>query len=349
MRILINIPNLKLLGGVSNHYLGLKDYWSLNVKYNVVGRRSYKKKSGLYWFPFDIVKFCWRLLFFSPDLVLLNPSLATSAVKRDMIFLSIAKSLNKKVIIFFHGFNSNSIKEIDSDKLVRNLNKCCCVLVLANQFKTELINWGITVPIKITTTKVDDKLIKDFDIKMRKNKVHNILFLSRIVKAKGVFIALDCFSLLKKRYPYLTLSVVGDGISLEEAKLYCTNNNIESVIFKGELNGRELVSEFEDGDIYLFPSSHYEGMPTSVLEAMAFGLPIITTPVGGLPDFFKDGEMGCIVNSSDPMDFKLAIEKYILAPELIKGTSFFNYEYAKNNFLASLVAKKMERIFMDCI
>ena len=62
MKLLINTPSLKFLGGgVANHYIGLRTFWTENVKYNVVGRRGGKSGSGKYWLPWDIFKF----IFFS--------------------------------------------------------------------------------------------------------------------------------------------------------------------------------------------------------------------------------------------------------------------------------------------
>lgn len=55
------------------------------------------------------------------------------------------------------------------------------------------------------------------------------------------------------------------------------------------MTGKLLSEQFESGDIYILPT-YFEGMATSVLEAMAFGLPIITTPTGGVKDFFKKGK-----------------------------------------------------------
>ena len=81
MKLLINTPSLKILGGVANHYIGLRAFWTQNVKYNIVGRRGEKSGSGKYWLPWDIFKFMFRLLTFRPNVVLLNPSLGDNALK----------------------------------------------------------------------------------------------------------------------------------------------------------------------------------------------------------------------------------------------------------------------------
>ena len=101
MKILVNTPRLIPHGGVSNHYLGLKDYWTDKVLYNPIGKKSNRQGSGKYRLPINIVVFIYKLLTFKPDVVLLNPSLSKSAVVRDMIFLRIAKMFGFKPEAFF--------------------------------------------------------------------------------------------------------------------------------------------------------------------------------------------------------------------------------------------------------
>ena len=88
-------------------------------------------------------------------------------------------------------------------------------------------------------------------------------------------------------------------------------------------------------------------MPNSVLEAMAFGLPIITRPVGGIADFFENSHHGFITKSRDPSVFANYIEKLISNKVLYKKSSLYNYKYAQENFLASKVAKVLEKIYRE--
>ena len=68
-------------GGVSNHYMGLKKYWTEQVKYNYIGSR--KIIPGWISFPFDLVRFVFNIITFKPQTVILNRSLAYKAVNRD--------------------------------------------------------------------------------------------------------------------------------------------------------------------------------------------------------------------------------------------------------------------------
>lgn len=338
-KLLINTPDINGLGGVANHYKGLLPYWTCDVRYHSIGKKKFRK----FYTPLSIIKFVHTLLRFRPDVVLINPSLGNGALKRDFIYLNIAKALGFKVSVFIHGFNLDYAAKADWKWIAKNLNKAENIIVLAQAFKDILTTKGIERPISLSTTKVPDSMIEGFDISSRVGEVKNILFLSRIERAKGVFEAVQTYNMLKSKYPYLKMRVVGDGTALPELKQFVKDNEVEDITFTGGLNGQALIDEYKNADLFFF-TSHGEGMPTVVLEAMTFGLPIVTRAVGGLCDFFEDGKMGRITDSKDPEDFVRLIRPYLRDKELVKRTSVYNHTYAKEHFPASKVAKQLEDI-----
>lgn len=341
MKILVNTPSLKHLGGVANHYLGLRPFWTEQVRYNTVGKRSNKAGSGKYWLPWDLLKFVFRLLTFRPDVVLLNPSLGAGALRRDFVFLRVARALGFRVAVFIHGFNLDYARTVDTTWVKNNLNRASLVFVLARQFKSILEEWGVSTPIVLSTTKVDDRMLKDFDVEKRRGEAFNILFLARVERAKGVYITIDSYAYLKPKYPDLTLTIVGGGSELDAVRDYVKERCLDDVRITGPLSGQALVDEYRRANLSS-SSSYGEGMPTAVLEAMAFGLPVFTRNVGGLPDFFEDGKMGYITDSLDPKDFAEAMVPYIESPERTRKVALYNARYAREHFLASKVAGTIE-------
>ena len=344
MKLLINTPSLALLGGVANHYAGLRPFWTERVRYNTVGKRLRAKAGGgKYWLPYDVVKFVLRLLLFRPDAVLLNPSLGASALRRDFVFLRIARALGFKVAVFVHGFDWDYAKRIDKEWVARNFNMASLIFVLARQFEDELKSWGVTVPVRLTTTKVDDFMLKGFDLQAERDFTkRRVLFLARIEKEKGVYEAADTYAILKERYPDLTLTYVGDGSELAALKRYVADRRLGGVTFTGRLSGAALAEEYRKANFFFFFTSYGEGMPAVVLEAMAFGLPVFTRRVGGLADFFEDGKMGYITDSLDPRDFAAAMGPYLESAVLTEKVSLYNARYAKAHFMASRVARQIE-------
>lgn len=344
MKILINTPDLtKHGGGVTNHYKGLFLYWNYNVKYNTVGSR--KSIPGYIILVFDYVKFVFLCVFGNYDIILLNPSLGNTALKRDAVFLRISHFFKIKTFVFFHGWNKDLAVTIDNKPniFLRRFRKADGFLVLASSFKKQLENWGIKGPIYLTTTKVDNSLIDNFCIN-KKTFSKNILFLARIEENKGIIIALEAMALINKKYPDIKLIVAGDGKALQIAKDLVHKKSILNVIFVGNLKGGALIEVFSKSDIYILPTTHGEGLPTSVLEAMAFGLPIISRPVGGLVDFFEEDKMGYLIESLEPEAYANSIIDLIKNPEKSQEMSKYNHGYAKKHFMASKVASKIEKI-----
>ena len=349
MKVLVNTPCLRLLGGVANHYLGLRQFWTEDVKYNTVGRRSGKRANGNYWLPWDVVKFTFNLLTFRPNVVLLNSSLGSSALRRDFMFSQISRSLGFNVVIFIHGFDLDYAAQIDEGWVAKNFNKVSLIFVLAESFRETMQSWGVKTPICLTTTNVDDALLEGYNLNQDRKFINkNILFLSRIEKAKGVYEAVDTFTLLKPKYKDLTLTFVGSGSELEALKEYAETKGLSDIRFTGRLDGEALRNEYKNA-LLLLLTTHGEGMPTVVLEAMAFGLPIFTRKVGGLVDFFENGKMGFISDSLEPKDFAEAMVSYLEDKDLTKTVSLYNAKYAKEHFMASSVAKQIENTLREYI
>ena len=345
MKILINTPDLSGPGGVINHYKGLKSYWPSDVTYNEVGKRKGIPTAVI--FIYDYLKFTFLCLFGKYSIILLNPSLGKTAIKRDALFLKIAKLFKIKTVVFFHGWSNDMIDKLNKSSVKFSLryNQADKIIVLAQSFKTDLIKWGITKPIFITSTKVNDDLLSGFDFKKKPWSL-NILFLTRVEKYKGIFTTLEAFIVVKEKFPSAKLTIAGDGTKLSLAKDFVAENNIPDVHFLGNIAGNELIKAFSNASMYILPS-YSEGMPTSVLEAMAFGLPIISRPVGGLVDFFEKDKMGYLIESFQPEEYAEKIMILLENLEKCKEIGKYNHEYAKKHFLASKVAQELDVVLQN--
>jgi glycosyltransferase involved in cell wall biosynthesis len=340
MRVLVNIPGKGKPGGVLSHYEGMKPYL-LKHSYYFYSNGNYRNKLlNVCIFPFEVFRFILILNVKKLDVVIVNPSLYPGVFLRDSFYLAIAKLFNKKGIVFFHGWYEFYQKRINSKLFQRLYGKADSFFVLSTKSKECLNDWGIKEKVFLTTTKVDDSLLAGFDISLKSIVVTNILFLSRIEEYKGIYVAIETFKILKKKYPSLFFTIVGDGAELEAVRKVIEQSKHQDIFIKGFLTGKALAREYSNADIYIFPS-YNEGLPATILEAMAFGLPIISSNVGGHRDFFVKS-MGRIISTFDPNDYAKAIEEYIQDNKLLRDTVSFNHTFASKRFLASRVAADFE-------
>lgn len=126
----------------------------------------------------------------------------------------------------------------------------------------------------------------------------HLLVLGRLGKLKGSYDLLQAVAKIVPQFPDLVLDMGGDG-ELEQVASRARELGIErNVKLLGWVRGADKDGYLQAARIYLLPS-YNEGLPMSVLEAMAAGLPVITTPVGGIPEAVSDGVEGFLVQPGD--------------------------------------------------
>jgi len=219
--------------------------------------------------------------------------------------------------------------------------------VLASSFKTKLAEMGVTAPVFLETTVVDDKMFQavKYGDKQSNRSLINILYMSRLEKDKGLMEAITSISLLAKQYPNCVFSVAGSGAEKDAAIELTKELGLQNVRFIGYVDGERKAKAFEDADIFFFPTFYGEGMPNSVLEAMACGLPVVTRSVGGISDFFENGRMGFVTNSEQPAVFSELLANLMHSDSLRKTIGTYNRSYARDHFSASEVVQRLEVIY----
>jgi glycosyltransferase involved in cell wall biosynthesis len=355
MKVLITLPCLNLPGGVANYYSTLRKHLDRDKHYFEVGSRG-DADTG-----FQVIKRLlsdwWR--FFNAlskqpvDLAHINPSFGMKSLVRDGVLLLIAKWKKKKVLVFFRGWDPECETTIRRKFiwLFRKVyGQADAFIVLGTEFRAKLREFGIHKPTYLETTLIDDDLeystAADQSTKNPENA--SILFLSRLDHGKGLLESLQAFKLLQDTKPSVRLTIAGDGPTKSAAEDYASKERLKGVQFTGYISGREKHLAFQNSDIYLFTSFH-EGMPNSVLEAMAYGLPVVTSAVGGLKDFFEQDRMGKIVNPHNPDNICHALAELLDDTESRAEIGEYNRHYAQRNFSASSVAKRLVGIYEQTI
>ena len=128
----------------------------------------------------------------------------------------------------------------------------------------------------------------------------------RLIRKKGLRTALEAFAKFRVPFPKAELTIAGDGPMLAELKGAVRDLGLAgSVTFAGFLSGEELKALYVRSHIFLHPSEttegrDQEGVPNSMLEAMATGLPVAATLHGGIPEAVTDGDSGLLVPEKSP-------------------------------------------------
>ena len=198
----------------------------------------------------------------------------------------------------------------------------------------------VKIPYVLNGMPVDD-YIKKVDY----SSVKNILHVGRFVEVKNHRGLIDAFEIIHQKYPDIVLNLAGAGELEEDIKNIVREKNLEnSVHFKGLLD--DVKEELSKTDIFCLPS-HYEGMPMSIIEAMASGLPVVATAVGGVPDMITDRKNGILCNDT-PEDIADALEMVIESVELREMLGN-NAVVASKEYSSEKMAKKYCEIYCECV
>ena len=149
--------------------------------------------------------------------------------------------------------------------------------------------------------KTREEIRKELNLK-KDDKV--LISIGRLFKAKGYPYLIEAIKILKSKYPDIKLLIIGEGEEKNKLETQIRGLNLEKNIFL--LGRKENVSNYLNASDIFVLASLWEGFGLAIVEAMACGLPVITTNVGGIPEIIKDKISGLLVN---PKDFKILAQK----------------------------------------
>jgi glycosyltransferase involved in cell wall biosynthesis len=284
------------------------------------------------------------------SLIHVNPSLIKKSFFRDGLLILISRLFHKKVLVYWHGWIDDIEYRIKNRFLYTwlfksSFNKANASVVLGSVFETKLRTMGYENPIYRETNCADNRLLNEESTAAGRSLTAPIrlLFLSRIEETKGVYIAIDTLNLLNKissdKYELL---IAGNGSELVKVKEYVALNKVLNVAFLGHVTGVKKHEVLKMTDILLFPTYYDEGLPLVILESMTYGIPVITRPMGGIPDILKDERNGFLTESKDPEIFSELVLKLSNTPALYRTIANTNrkeaMEFTPDRFKQRLTA-----------
>jgi glycosyltransferase involved in cell wall biosynthesis len=188
------------------------------------------------------------------------------------------------------------------------------------------------------------------DVSQRKEK--RILFLGSLGHRKGVFDILEAIPLVWDKHPDACFFFAGEEEKRgEKAQIdqVCRKNQLnDNIQFLGMVTGQAKIELFKKSMVYILPS-YGENLPYSLLEAMAIGLPVVTTPVGAIPEIIENGYNGFLIEPGDYDSLARRIVQILDEPALREKMSQANIKTIKDGFLPDTVMIKFDSLYTRLI
>jgi glycosyltransferase involved in cell wall biosynthesis len=158
---------------------------------------------------------------------------------------------------------------------------------------------------------------ENFSIKKPYSQRDNIIgYIGRLSEEKGILNFVSALPGILKNNTNLKIYIIGDGPLNEEIRTRLVQSNIlKNVILTGWIPSNELSHYLNEFRLLILPSDT-EGLSNIVLESMACGTPVLSTPVGALPDFIKDCETGFIMANNSPDSIQENVIRSLSFPHL---------------------------------
>ena len=239
-------------------------------------------------------------LFRKIDVCHVNLSTGASTF-RKYLFARICSLFNVKFVIHLHGGDYRRFYASlpgPVQRMARTLyRRADCVIVLGQLWKDYIVDVMGVTPEKIVVLPNAVAGPDSFSW-TEKDTPPRILFLGRLVEAKGIVELVNALSHAEMRTIPWTATLAGDGEVASYRARIDTLGLTDRVRLAGWISSEAVDDELRKSSIFVLPS-HYENLPLSMLEAMAYGLCTIVTPVGSVEDVITDGRNGIVVPVKD--------------------------------------------------
>jgi len=276
------------------------------------------------------------------------------SVVRKTIASLIAKRWQKTVLWHMHGSEFTDWYH-GSPSLVQQLIRWAVtradgIICLSHQRKTDLL---AIIPEAHVTVLYNPCLLQPpetlsiFSPLKRQQDIHNgdavrFLFMGRYGKRKGVFDLVTAVRLAN--HPQIHVSLYGDA-NRRVVQNMVDEYRLGKAITVGDwISGETKHQAFLNADVLVLPS-YNEGLPMAILEAMSYGLPVITTPVGGIAEAVEEGENGFLIQPGDVTNLANKLLYFIKYPEQLSVMGQRSYSRAADTFELGGVVQQLQTLY----
>lgn len=305
---------------------------------------------------FPRVRFIGIILFWLQALLALrkiSPDIVhAQSIPMGLCALLVKKILKKPYIVYSRGelYLSWTFKTLVSKLVLRSAD---VVIALTNDMRRKIskiyggdvyiIPNGIELERFANLSKQNsrDKLNIAEDDKV-------VIFVGRFRPEKDVTCLIKAMEIMVERNPKMKLFVIGEGEEEEQLKELTKKLNLDwHVNFVGQVAYRKVPEYMAAADVFVLPSLS-EGFPLVMPEAMACGLPIVATKVGGVPEIITDGENGLLVEPKNPQQIAEKVLLLLGDDELRQKISKSNKDKVKNYSWENVI-QRLEELYQSLL
>ena len=331
-------------GGVAQVIKNYEDYVFSDFKC-VVNSGGVSRIAKLFKAVIGYLEMFFRLLLDRKIQIVHIHTASYNSFKRSSCFLRLANAFNKKTVLHIHGGGFKEYYNTNPRWISSMLNKCDTIIVLSESWKSFFESIVDVPKIRILENIVSYPQ-KENNL-WRNCKLH-LLFLGKICIEKGIF------DLLEMLYEHkielsgkLVLHIGGNGMVNELTKKIQEFGLSDLVIYEGFVSGKHKNDLLNSCDVFILPS-YTEGLPISILESMSYGKPILSTPVGGIPETVRKGENGILFTPGNKEEMFSAISKLLFDEALRKYMGEKSLEIVKS-YMPDSVSAKLKKIYEELI
>ncbi|MCD8288236.1 MAG: glycosyltransferase family 4 protein [Porphyromonadaceae bacterium] len=259
---------------------------------------------------------------------------------RKRFYINLCHLFKVKIIYHIHSGHFKKFADTHLRTVQKTLCKCDTVVALSRTWETYFTSIGckkvVTIPNPIAPPQF-------FPVKKEPGQLH-LLFLGTITQQKGIYDLLHTIKRYKKELSnkvYLHIGGKGEERQLRQEMAELAMD--DRVIYHGFVANEEKFRLFCLSDVLVLPS-YIEGLPISILEAMSYGMPVIASRVGGIPDIVKDKETGYLITPGNTEELGEAILTLLNDPQKRAEMGKKAEESARNHF-PQKVEKSLEALY----
>lgn len=265
---------------------------------------------------------------------------------------------NKPCVVSFHGADVASKPDVgDYDRKLRQLfNAVPLILARSQSLADRLMQLGCPPErLRINRTGVP---LNEFPLAQRDPPVNGnwrLLQACRLIPKKGVATSIRAFAILQREFPNAELFIAGKGpLQPKLAALTSQLGISDKVHFRGFLTQQELLKLYATSHLFLHPSEieidqNQEGIPNSVLEAMATGLAVVATRHGGIPEAVEHGRTGLLVKEGDFVSLAESVAAILRSTQTFREMGWLASESVAVNFEQSEQIRQLESFYSEAI